>query len=237
MISSGLPDATVVEAIRFRAGPHLLEGELLYPESAAPWGAAVFADPHPLLGGEMGNNVVRGVTEELAACGLVALRFNYRGVGRSGGPAVDVAGQLARFWQTSHIPDELDLSLDLESAITCLRGIVGSNLPVAAVGYSFGSASLPRVSDTEQLDGFVLIAPTIAKHDYQPYEFVTRPMLVIAPRDDFATKEREVQRWYDRLMAPTELVFTQLDNHFFRGHEAWLAEKIVSFLGNRWRPD
>ena len=196
-------DVPVAEAVRFTAGPYRLEGELLYPEAVAPWGAVVVANPHPLLGGDMGNNVVRGLTDGLAERGLATLRFNYRGVGRSEGKPADVAVHLARFWETSHVSDELDLSRDLETAVSFLRGALPAGLPVAVVGYSFGCALLPRLQCVEELDALVLIAPTVAKHDYEPFRTVTRPLLVIAPEDDFATDAEELRRWFDRLAAPS----------------------------------
>jgi len=54
-------DAPVAEAVRFPSGPNRLEGELLDPESALPRGAVVLANPHPLQGGDRGNNVDRGL--------------------------------------------------------------------------------------------------------------------------------------------------------------------------------
>jgi hypothetical protein len=30
-------------------------------------------------------------------------------------------------------------------------------------------------------------------------------------------------------------VRTRRDNHFFRGHEPWLAETVFAFLSDRWR--
>jgi alpha/beta superfamily hydrolase len=227
-------EAVVAEAVRFQAGPNRLEGELLYPQSGAPRGAVVIANPHPLLGGDMRNNVVRGVSDRLAERGLVALRFNYRGVGASQGQPANVAEQMARFWQTSHVSDELDLCRDLEAALTFLRSTLLSNLPVAAIGYSFGCALLPHVVNVADLDALVLIAPTIAKHDYDPFLAVKRPLLVIAPEDDFATDAEELRRWFDTLRAPRQLVTTRLDNHFFRGHEQWLAEAAYTFLSARW---
>ena len=111
-------DALVVEQVRFPSGPYRLEGELAYPDDDAPVGAAVVAGPHPLLGGDMHNNVVVGLSEGLAGRGLAVLRFNYRGVGGSEGPAVDVAAHLARFWATSHVADEGDFRFDLAAAAT-----------------------------------------------------------------------------------------------------------------------
>ena len=131
-------------------------------------------------------------------------------------------------------PNELGLSLDLEAAFSFLRAVLPPGLPVAAVGYSFGCALLPRLRRVEELDALVLIAPTVAKHDYESFRTVTRPMLVIAPEDDFATDAGELRRWFDQLSAPRQLVPTRLDNHFFRGHERWLVETVLEFLGPRW---
>ena len=103
MLSLFTPDALVVESVRFSAGRYRLEGELAYPEAALPRGALVLAGPHPLLGGNMHNNVVRGLGDGLAQHGLATLRFNYRGVGRQrraqrrcGGAPGGVLGNLPR---------------------------------------------------------------------------------------------------------------------------------------------
>ncbi len=138
-----MPDGLVVEAVRFPAGPYQLEGELSYPDATMPRGAVLLAGPHPLLGGSMHNNVVRGLGDGLARHGLVALRFNYRGVGASEGPAVDVAEHLARFWETAHVPDETAYQEDLAGAIDQVRSVVGPALPLVLVGYSFGCTLLP----------------------------------------------------------------------------------------------
>jgi alpha/beta superfamily hydrolase len=71
------PDV-VVETVRFTAGAHRLEGELVYPEEQRPARAVVLAGPHPLLGGNMHNNVVRALGDGLARLGAATLRFNYR---------------------------------------------------------------------------------------------------------------------------------------------------------------
>jgi len=75
---------------------------------ASARGAVVIAGPHPLLGGNMRNNVVRCLGDGLAEMGFLTLRFDYRGVGRSRGPQGDVTRHLAEFWKTSHAPGEMD---------------------------------------------------------------------------------------------------------------------------------
>jgi alpha/beta superfamily hydrolase len=226
----------VVERVAIDGGPYRLEGELAYPETAPPVGAAVIAGPHPLLGGNRQNNVVRGVGDGLAARGLATLRFDYRGVGGSDGPAVDVAEHMARFWATGHVPDEMALAEDVRCAVGHLRRAAGPHLPLALVGYSFGCALLPFAP----LDGtnrpvLVLVAPTVGKHDYDSYKSVSSPVLVLASEDDFAADAARLERWVDGLTAPARLIVRLLDNHFFRGHEPWLAETIADFLADQWR--
>ena len=214
------------EAVRFQSGPYSLEGVLAYPEEGQPRGAVVLAGPHPSLGGDLNNNVVRALGDGLAELGFVTLRFNYRGVGRSEGPQVDRIAQLAEFWRTSHVADEMDAHLDLAGAVSYLRPIVPILWPPFLVGYSFGCVLLPRVADCR---GRILVAPTVGKHDYTPYHRLAETILVVVSEDDFAAPAAVLDSWFRSLPA-AQLVRRQLDNHFFRGQEAWLVDAVSSFL-------
>jgi len=59
--------------------------EALLKESRAPFAAAVICHPHPQFGGTMNNNVVYRLAKAFVDAGGTALRFNFRGVGRSTG--------------------------------------------------------------------------------------------------------------------------------------------------------
>ena len=59
--------------------------EALLAVPASPSGGVVICHPHPLYGGDMENPVVVRVQEVCAALGLATVRFNFRGVGASGG--------------------------------------------------------------------------------------------------------------------------------------------------------
>jgi alpha/beta superfamily hydrolase len=226
--------ATATEAVWFRSGAYRLHGELAYPEEGRARGAVVLAGPHPLLGGNMHNNVVRGLGDGLAQRGLLTLRFDYRGVGRSQGPQVDVARHLAEFWRTSHAPDEMDFAQDVQAAADFVRQAV-AGLPLALAGYSFGCALLPCIGPQEDLAALALVAPTVARHNYDAFLSVNCPLLVVASEDDFATDARRLDSWLDTLAMPRQLVRRQCDNHFFRGYEDWLAETVGRFLDGHWR--
>jgi uncharacterized protein len=228
-----LPDAKsfVVEGVQFPAGPYLLEGELAYSEEAeSPRGGAVLACSHPLLGGTMQNNVVDGLGDGLAEHGWATFRFNYRGVGRSQGPAVNVARHMAEFWRTSHVAGEMDLWRDVQGAAEFLLSIIGPTKPLVLIGYSFGCALLPSVRWASPPAAFVLIAPPLAKHDYSEFATIKTPLLAIVSEDDFTTEPELLRQWFDRLPSVKKLVQTPLGDHFFRGRESWLVETVAAFL-------
>ncbi len=60
-----------------------LEAELFLP--ASPQAAVLIAHPNPLMGGDMHTPVPAALWRTLPELGLAGLRFNFRGVGRSGG--------------------------------------------------------------------------------------------------------------------------------------------------------
>lgn len=221
----------VVERIQFAADSHLLEGELTYDEGVdGPVAGVLLAGSHPLLGGNMHNNVVRGLGDGLAERGLATLRFNYRGVGHSQGDPVAVAGQLAEFWETSHVTGEMELGRDVQAAAEYLRQVIGPEKPLVLIGYSFGCALLPSVRLLVPPAALVAIAPPLGKHDYREFNTAKCPLLVIASENDFACTPERLHDWFAQLPRKKELIRAALDNHFFRGHEAWLVDKVFAFL-------
>ena len=225
------PSHATVERVQFPAGPYQLEGELAYADDADTLvGGIIIAGSHPLLGGNMHNNVVRGLGDGLAERGWATLRFNYRGVGGSEGPRVDVARHMAEFWETSHVSGEHDLWQDVQAGAEFLRSILVSKRPLVLIGYSFGCSLLPSICSAGAPAALVLIAPPLSKHDYSDYATIRSPLLVILSSDDFTVEPARVREWFDPLPAPKELIQAKLDNHFFRGHEAWLVETVVRFL-------
>jgi len=223
----------IEEAVRFRSGPYALEGRLCYPDPDAVRGAGVLAGPHPLLGGAMDNNVVRGLCTGLACRGVAILGFNYRGVGGSEGPRPDVTADLAEFWANSRTAEEAHYATDFRAAAAELPPLVGAHLPKAMIGYSFGCSILTAAA-IDPVCPLVLVAPTIGQHDYATFAQRTNPMLVIAPDGDFAADVNVVTRWFATLRGPKRLVRGEWDTHFFRGQEGRLAETVFEFLRERW---
>ena len=67
------------------SGDITLEGALLTPDGDGPFAVVVVCHPHPQRGGDMHNNVVAAAVSGLLERGIAAIRFNFRGVGGSGG--------------------------------------------------------------------------------------------------------------------------------------------------------
>ncbi|MGE5171706.1 MAG: alpha/beta hydrolase, partial [Rudaea sp.] len=99
------------------------------PEAALR-GIALVCHPHPLQGGTLDNKVVQTLAKALFGLGYAAVRFNFRGVGRSAGVFDEGRG-------------ETD---DALAVLAHARRRFGEALPVVLAGFSFGSYVVVRMS-------------------------------------------------------------------------------------------
>ena len=70
--------------VTFPVGALTLKGRFGMP-SHPPSVGVLLCHPHLLYGGDMQNNIVVALAEALQQAGMMTLRFNFRGVGQSGG--------------------------------------------------------------------------------------------------------------------------------------------------------
>ena len=163
-----------------------LEAELARPpgvgSGAAPgaaWGAAVLCHPHPQQGGNMRSIVPGTLFAELPAAGVAALRFNFRGVGGSGGVYDHGVGE----------------RLDVVAAIDALAAVVTSltsdpalaSVPLILAGWSFGADICLSVGDA-RVGGWFCAAPPLRVIDPTTMVAATDPrpkLLAIPERDQF----------------------------------------------------
>ncbi|HET9763864.1 MAG TPA: CocE/NonD family hydrolase, partial [Casimicrobiaceae bacterium] len=61
--------------------------------AAPPRGLALVAHPHPQQGGTLDNKVAQTLARSFAALGYIAIRFNFRGAGKSEGSFDDGRGE------------------------------------------------------------------------------------------------------------------------------------------------
>jgi len=103
---------------------------------------AVIAHPHPLFGGTMDNKVVTTLARALVEAGAATYRFNFRGVGASGGVHDEGHGET---------DDMLQVIAHAQAAMTAL--------PLTLAGFSFGGAIALRASNRVDFTQLLLVAP------------------------------------------------------------------------------
>lgn len=201
------------EQIRFPAGDIALEGLISRPEPAARTGIVV-CHPHPLYGGEMRNNVVEALVIALRRAGHATLRFNFRGVGGSGGEHGDGAGELE----------------DVKAAVTYLLQQQAFETVIVA-GYSFGSIVGMRAgADDARVDKLIGVALPIVSRDASFLERATKPKLLISgDRDDYSPVTA-LEALCARLPEPRQLAIVNGADHFFRGREMDVADAALRFI-------
>ena len=208
---------------------HLLEGE-------GPWPAAVVCHPHPLGGGTMHNSVVTVIARALAAGGIMALRFNFRGVERSGG---------------EH-DNGRDEQADVAGALDWLLAQPGVDpRRVSMVGYSFGAwVGLSHAQADPRVAAVAAVGLVAWRFDadfyrlragrdsgVQTWQFdpdflrsFTRPKLfVTGERDAFAPPEA-LRGLVGRLPPPKSLHVVPGTDHFFWGREQEAGRLVAEFI-------
>jgi alpha/beta superfamily hydrolase len=191
-----------------------LEGRLAVP--ASPRGGVVLCHPHPLYGGDMENPVIVRAAEGCAEAAVATLRFNFRGVGKSGGTWAEGRGEQE----------------DLRAALRALAREVGG-APLGALGYSFGAWIAALVACAgEPLAGLALVAPALGLFDFGCLEALPpRPLhLAAGTRDQFCPLDR-FQALAARLPWATATVIDGAD-HFFFGKLFPLGQAITAFAQN-----
>ncbi len=157
--------------------------------------------PHPLHGGTMHTKAVYRAALGLNDAGLVALRFNFRGVGTSTGSHDEGHGER----------DDLRAALDwLEERYPTLPLVVG--------GFSFGSmVGLGVGAADDRVVSMLGIGLPVVKEEYD-YSFLARvekPVLVIQGEDDAFGSGAKVAELLRPMRAHVTLVRISGADHFF----------------------
>jgi hypothetical protein len=200
------------------AGPvGLVEAVLMRPEGT-PVAAAVVCHAHPLHGGMMHFKPVFRAAKALQLEGLAALRFNFRGVGRSEGVHDHGVGE----------QDDVRAALDEVE-----RRFPG--LPLVLGGFSFGSAMALRVgvADSRVRALFALGLPEAMMGDFDFMGGSTKPRFFVqGANDDFGPAER-LRAMVTALPQPRELVVIPESDHFFTGRLDALQEALSAWAARR----
>lgn len=200
------------------AGAVQLEASLRKPEGE-PQGAVVVCHPHPVYGGTMDNRVVYRASRAAASAGFTALRFNFRGVGKSSG----------------HFDHGMGEKEDVRAAIRWLEERY-RGLDLAVIGYSFGAwVGLQVASADPRIKLMTGLALPLDLYDFGFLDVCPKPALyVIGTRDEFCSAEK-LDLLAAQLPATATLHKIEGSDHFFSGHIEAVQDLITDFFSKRGR--
>ena len=191
----------------------LLEAVLRQPNEA-PRGAAVMCHPHPLHGGSMHTKAVYRAAQAMTEAGLAALRFNFRGVGRSTGSYDGGVGET-------------------EDTRAALRHLAGRfpGLPLVAGGFSFGSMTALRAGTSDaRVGAMVGVGLALTLNDYGFLADAQCPVLIVqGERDEFGSGARAIE-FARNLGEGVEAVVIAGADHYFHGHFDELRRVVRRFF-------
>ena len=216
------------ELVTIQADGGPIIGRMAYPEHGRPISAALIAGSHPLLGGDMSNNVTTALRLGLAESGIAALSFDYRVLDQHGDDGAEWSQLLSEFWKTSHVALEAEWCRDAGVALDYLK----RDLPgdVVLIGYSFGCRVVAELSAGNAAAGIVCISPNPVNHDLNKLRSQSAPLLVISSDNDFSCPPAKLREWFDSLNGPAEIdVFADAE-HFFRGRENEVVQAVIRFM-------
>jgi alpha/beta superfamily hydrolase len=201
--------------ISFPSGELSLEGVWHLPETSRPLPAVVVCHPHPLYGGNMSANVVFYLCQALALKNMAALRFNFRGVGKS-------QGQFG-----GGIGEQYDVKAALDFVLAT-ENIDKSRIGLA--GYSFGGGvAVPVAVQDERVKMLALISPALMDGSEQLKEYI-KPKFIIVGENDDVIVQKELRALFQEIPQPKQLEIIGRADHFWGGYEEVVAEKVSGFF-------
>jgi alpha/beta superfamily hydrolase len=187
-----------------------IECALDLPGEGTPRGLAVLCHPHPQHGGTMDNKVVQTLARACVQTGWRSVRFNFRGVGASGGAWDEGRGEI-------------------DDALAVIQALRQSDEPLLLGGFSFGgfvaSQAAQRVQPVPQR--LVLVGPATSRFDVAP---VPADTLVVHGEHDEVVPLSATLDWARPQSLP--VVVVPGGGHFFHGQLPLLKSIVLRHLAH-----
>jgi hypothetical protein len=196
------------------AGP--IEALLEKPPEARADVIAICCHPHPLYGGTMQNKVVHTLARACQDVGVASLRFNFRGVGGSGGKHDNGDGE----------------SADAALIAGWARQERGYRV-IWSLGFSFGAWVAYRLSTTETIGLLVTVAPPVQRFDFARLAVPACPWLVVQGDADELVNHEAVLGWMRALSPAPEVMIFAGAEHFFHGRLTEMRTRVGAWLAAR----
>ena len=204
------------ESIFIESGGPRLEGLIHYSQGPK---AVVVSHPHPFYGGDMFNNVVESILNAYQGRGYTTLRFNFRGVGQSGGT------------HDGGISEQEDVR-------SCLEHVAGlGKTDIDLGGYSFGSwVNCLGLGSYAQVKRMIMISPPVNFLEFSFLRYDARIQLVIAGSEDDIAPPAMIERVLPVWNAEALLEVIEGADHFYWDKTGEIEEIIGRFLDSTHKP-
>ena len=177
----------------------------LPPDGALPVGTALICHPNPTQGGTMDNKVVQTLARAFIQLGWRAVRFNFRGIGKSEGAWDEGRGEV-------------------DDALAVLDAVRAPGEALILSGFSFGGYVASRAAQRTEppAQRLVLVGPATSRFDTAP---VPADTVVIHGEVDDVVPLSAVLDW----ARPQSLPVTVVPGvgHFFHGQLPLLKSLVV----------
>jgi alpha/beta superfamily hydrolase len=194
----------------------MLEGEWHLPPGREPFLAVVVCHPHPLYGGDMLNNIVMAICQELSRHSVAAFRFNFRGVGNSGG---SFGGGVAE-------QEDVRAALDHVLSSTAIKAE-----KIGLAGYSFGAGVACSVAlQDERISRVALVSPTLSATNWEGLKGYGKAIFLIIGDADFYVPLEPFQERIDEIAEPKQYQVVSGADHFWWGYELEVARQVAGFF-------
>jgi len=178
--------------------------EAIYRELQDPAAIAVVCHPHPLGGGTLHNKVVFRAARGLEAANVATLRFNFRGVGASGGRHDEGEGEV----------DDVNAAIDWAR-----RKVPGKKLIVG--GFSFGSWVASRAAcEIPDVAAIFLIGTPVNKYDFGYLRHCEKPLLFVHGTQDEHGDVGKLEKLIPTVRNAESVIITGADHFFTKQLEA-----------------
>ncbi len=185
-----------------------LEGRYQHSkQEGAP--VALLLHPHPQHGGTMNNKVVYTLFHAFVHCGFSALRFNFRGVGRSQGYFDRGEGELA----------------DAAAALDWLQSYNPNAKACWIGGFSFGAwIGMQLLMRRPEIAAFVSIAPPANMFDFSFLAPCPASGLIVQGDQDQIVPLDAMQKLVTKLMHQRDI---KIDYRIIRGADHFFQNELA----------
>jgi len=164
----------------------------------------------------MSNNIVFAICQALAQQSIAAFRFNFRGVGKSGGAfgggiaeQEDVRAALAFVLSTPNIDPKR----------------------IGMAGYSFGaSVALPVAAKDGRVNLLALVSPALSDSGWEQLKGYAKPKFLIAGDNDFVIPPQQFWQQVKDIPESKQCQIITGADHFWEGFEEEVAQKVTQFF-------